>query len=51
VRVTPREGSGGGGGGAIGLLEMVLGLLVIGLRMRRRPVRGERTLALRALLH
>jgi hypothetical protein len=51
VRVTPREGSGGGGGGAIGLLEMVLGLLVIGLRMRRRPVRGEQTLALRASLH
>jgi hypothetical protein len=28
VRITPREAAGGGGGGAIGLLDLVVGLLV-----------------------
>jgi hypothetical protein len=41
VRITPREATGGGGGGAIGLLELALGILVIGVRSRRRSGRAD----------
>jgi hypothetical protein len=47
VRVAPREASGGGGGGAIGLLEVALGLLVTGVLRRRRWGRAGRTHASR----
>jgi hypothetical protein len=51
VRITPREASGGGGGGALGMVELALGLLVIGVRSRRRPLPIERALATRPSLH
>jgi hypothetical protein len=51
VRVAPREASGGGGGGAIGLLELALSLLVIGVGSRRRSGLAEHGRSLRAKIH